>query len=361
MADATDSKSVGGNPMRVRLSPRAFACLAALLLGAAASRAQQPIALTLRGAVVTTGTDLPIPYAIVELLPGFPQRLTDDSGRFRFSGVVPGQYRLLVRQIGYMPIDSMISLPVHGDEILLIRLWPVGITLPAVTVTGTLECRSPGAPDPALSPELAIVFDQVVENARRYDLLTDSFPRRLKMERTLAELLLGGRRRLLLTDTVGFRETGWTYQPGHIFTEGPTTGDILVRLPNLADFADSVFIANHCFTLVGRDTLEGDSFVRLDFAPPVTATEADVAGAAYLDARTYLIRYTVVRVTRPRRVSRDLASLAATRRFREVAPWIVVTDFVRALRRPRSSRSATTIEEQRLLELRFEKPLHPTP
>jgi hypothetical protein len=298
----------------------------AVLLGIpTAASAQDPDrGFTLRGSVVAASSDQPIPYVMVELLPDFPRRLTDDSGRFHFTGLRPGHYRLQVRQIGYMPIDSAISLPAQGNEVVVIRLWPVGITLPPVTVTGTSECRTPGAPDPTLSPELAIVFDQVVENARRYDLLMDSFPRRLKMERTLAELLFGGARRVMLTDTIDYRENQWTYQPGHIFTAGPRTGDLVVRLPILADFADSLFVANHCFTLVGRDTLEGERFVRLDFAPPVAATEADVEGAAYLDPESYLIRYTVVRVTRPRRVSRQLASLAATARYR-LAPNAIVT------------------------------------
>lgn len=341
-------------------------CLVAVLLGIPSlGFAQDPArGFTLRGAVVAGETADPIPYVIVELSPGYPHRLTDDSGHFQLNDVPPGRYRLFVRQIGYTPIDSAISIPQESDAVVIVRLWRIGITLPAVTVTADLECRTPGAPAASVTPALAAVFDQVVENARRYDLLMDSFPHTLRMVRTLAERTWNGTQQTTRVDTLLMdNEERWPYQPGKIIGRGtgPRSGEVVLRLPSLSDFANSEFVAHHCFSLAGRDTLEGSTFIRIDFQPPVSFKEADVAGAAYLDSATYLIRYTVVRLTRPRKVSGRLASLEATSRFREIVPWIIVPDFVHAIRRHRAARGPAVIEEQRLVGVNFLKPLTRNP
>src|SRR6267142_6992144 len=92
------SKSVGGNPMRVRLSPRAFTLLGLpWVFNAPLAVPQQP---SIRGTVVSAETGLPLGFSIVTLHPNIRRQFTDGAGAFAFSGTHPGTYLLSVRQIG---------------------------------------------------------------------------------------------------------------------------------------------------------------------------------------------------------------------------------------------------------------------
>src|SRR6266487_489878 len=104
MVYAGDSKSPGGNPVRVRLSPRALAVLIHAALVTAAGAQQR----SLIGTAVSATTGEPLPFSIVALLPGFAQRFTDGAGRFAFASVGGGRYHLVVRQIGFYPVDTTI-------------------------------------------------------------------------------------------------------------------------------------------------------------------------------------------------------------------------------------------------------------
>src|SRR6266571_6536633 len=84
MADATDSKSVGGNPMRVRLSPRALVLACLLWVSGAHLASQQP---ALRGTVVSAETGQPLGFSIVTLVPNGGRQFTDAAGAFVFAGI----------------------------------------------------------------------------------------------------------------------------------------------------------------------------------------------------------------------------------------------------------------------------------
>ena len=77
--------------------------------------------LTLRGTIVAAGTQTPLPYTIVELVTAFSQRFTDQGGAFSFSGLTAGTYRLRVRQIGYRPVDTTLTVGA-GDARVTIHL-----------------------------------------------------------------------------------------------------------------------------------------------------------------------------------------------------------------------------------------------
>ena len=359
MVYAGDSKSPGGNPVRVRLSPRALTILIHAALATAAG-AQQG---TLTGTVVSATSGEPLPYSIVALLPGFPQRFTDQRGRFAFSGVAPGRYHLVVRQIGYEPIDTAIVVGEDSAPTLRVTLRHLPIELPPVTVTSPQTCVAPGPPDSMLTPQLAAVFGQLLENARRLQLLNDSFPFDYRLQRRSWEVDRAGRETLVhfdtLTQAIG---KGWRYKPGHLTQEllGPAGWELFVRLLTLVDFADSVFVDAHCFWLAGPDSLGADTLISLNFAPAAFLRTTDVAGAAYLDPMTYQLRYTVVRLTRPAHDMRDVSSLVATTHFREVAPGIPLQDHQRAV----TTLAPTTrngpvrrVEEQVLVWVYFRRPL----
>lgn len=331
----------------------------------AAVQSLMPDTVTLQGTIVAAGTDRPLPFSIVEISPGPAQRFTDGDGAFSFYRLPSGTYRVRVRQIGYRPRDTTVTL--RGDDApLRISLLRLAVRLPAMTVTGTTTCVTPGPPDPALNPELAVVFDQLLENARRHVLLADSYPHRYQTQRTFTSVV--GRRRngVATVDTMMHESwVRWAYVPGHVVGPPDRNNDRLVRLMTLPDFADSAFVTHHCFWLAGRDTLEGDGYIRVDFAPGPAVRTPDVAGAAYLDSLTYQLAFTNVRLTRPEQVERGVRSLEAISHFSEVLPGIPIRDRVRSVqeyglaRRTLPADALRRVEEQQLLSVDFLRPVVP--
>src|SRR5258705_5981868 len=117
MADATDSKSVGGNPMRVRLSPRASVVMLLIpLLYAQLATARHA---SLRGTVVSAESGDPLGFSIVSLRPNGGRQFTDSAGAFAFSATAAGSYVLSVRQICYTPLDTPIV--IRGDSTTVMR------------------------------------------------------------------------------------------------------------------------------------------------------------------------------------------------------------------------------------------------
>jgi hypothetical protein len=340
------------------------ATLALLAPLCAAAQEPPPPRVTLRGTVVVAGTGDPLPFTIVALGPGFTEQFTDEHGAFAFSGLSRGRYRLVVRQIGYTPADTSITVHSDSDVSVRIALPHIAIELPPITVTGRATCTRPGAPDRRLTPALAAVFGQMLENAHRYQLLADAYPYVVRFERTFTWVDGEGKRTVTRVDTIEHKsEVRWRYRPGKVVATGTGQfrGESIVRLPGLEDFADSAFLRAHCFRLFGLDTLEGGAVIRLDFDPAARLRSADVAGEVYLDSASYQMRYAVVRLTRPERANPPLFPLVATSRYREIAPGIELHDHVRSVTtlppRARSSPPAQRIEEQRLLTVHFIRPL----
>jgi len=321
--------------------------------------AQQPQGATLHGTVVAAETGAPLAFSIVALRPGLNEHFTDQTGTFTFAGIATGTYRLLVRQIGYAPAETTLVVGRDADVTVRIALFRVGVELPPITVTGELTCVQPGPPDTAVTPALAAAFDQLLENARRFRLLADSFPFGFALERTSygssADVRPpGGVEVDTITQTSA--EERRRYRPGAVVEAGTGSwrGRRVVRLPGLEQFADSTFVHNHCFRLAGRDSLEGEMFVRVDFEPAARLRTSDVSGAAYLDLSSFQLRYTQVRLTRPERALRGVLALVVTTRFREIVPGIVLHDRVRAV--TSLPRQTQRIEEQRLLAITFTRP-----
>ena len=314
--------------------------------------------ITLHVTVVASDTGEPLAFSIVSLRPGAVERFTDQSGAFTLSALAAGTYRLLVRQIGYTPAETTIVVGSEADVSIRMALDRVAVELPPITVTGELTCTQPGPPDAAVTPALAAVFGQLLENAHRYRLLADSFPFDFVLERTSTST---GEARAV--DTIGqtSADERHGYRPGDVvqWGQGGFRGQRVVRLPALDQFADSAFVHSHCFRLAGRDTTEGETFVRVDFEPAARIRSSDVAGAAYLDVASYQLRYTRVRLTRPERSVRGVLSLVATTRFREIVPGIVLHDHVRGV--TQLTGRVEHVEEQRLLVVHFSRPFIQAP
>ena len=320
--------------------------------------AQQP---SLRGTVVSAETREPLGLSIVTLHPNIGKRFTDPFGVFAFPDIPAGTYLLSVRQIGYAPLDTQIVVRGDGATTILAVLRHLAVELPAITVFGHATCTHPGPPDQEVTPALAAVFDQLIENARRLELLADSYPFRYRLERTLREVNRRGDSLRATIDTIELdrNETRRRYRPGLVVSPGtgPFSGLTVVTLASLFELADSAFQQNHCFRLAGRDTIEGESLVRIDFEPVERLDISDLAGSAYLDSVTYGLRYTETRLTRPQRSGLDIRALVARTRFRDIAPGVPLQDYVRAVSTLRLGPNASRVETQRLLTVHFRRAL----
>ena len=317
---------------------------------------------SLRGSVISAEAREPLSLTIVTLYPRLGTQFTDAAGGFVFADVGAGTYLLSARQIGYVPLDTQIVLRADVPTRLLLVLRRLAVVLPAITVVGNPACTKPGPPDREVTPALAAVFDQLMENARRLQLLADSYPFHYRLERSQREVDRRGDSLQARIDTMEFSQsqTRRRYRPGLVVTlgTGPYSGRTVVTGASLLELADSAFHDSHCFRLVGRDTIEGESLVRIDFEPADQLGSSDIAGAAYLDSISYALKFTETRLTRPELSNlRQVRSVVARTRFRDIAPGIPLQDYVRAVWRYRSSTQRTRVETQRLLGVRFSRPL----
>ena len=313
----------------------------------------------LRGTVVSAETAQPIAMSIVFLQPHAAKQFTDQSGAFTLAAVPPGTYVLGVRQIGYVPLDTQVTVR-DGATTIRIALRHLAIELPPVTIS-TQPCERPGPPDSS-DVALRAVFDQLQENARRFELLADSYPFRYVLELSERTVSLRGDtgppeiRRLTLSS-----EDNHPYAVGRVVEPGwgpwGRPGDVLViHSAELQDLGNRAFIANHCFSLAGRDTIAGDTLIRIDFDPGPRIGSADMRGAAYLDPITYELRYTTTSLTRPERSPlTDVNAMTFRTRFRNIAPGVPLQDSLTVVTSYRYGRRAK-IDTQRTVEVRFRRP-----
>ena len=226
---------------------------------------------SLRGTVVSTETGQPLGFSIVTLHPNIGRQFTDGAGAFAFSGTQAGMYLLSVRQIGYAPLDTQVAITGDSATIVHIALRRLAIELPPVTIAAR-QCTNPGRPDSS-DAALVAVFEQLQENARRFELLADSYQFRYVLE--LSERNVNQR-----GDTSGpeVRRLQFSSSDSHPYAVGrvvePGWGPwgspenvLVIRSADLEDLGNATFIANHCFRLAGRDTIGGETLVRIDFEP----------------------------------------------------------------------------------------------
>ncbi len=147
-------------------------------------------------------------------------------------------------------------------------------------------------------------------------------------------------------------EVGRVVAPGW----GPWNSNLLVHTTVLQEFANTTFIDNHCFHLAGRDTIAGETLVRVDFEPAERLGWTDIAGAAYLDSMTYELRFTETSLTHPERSPlTEVNTMTMRTRFHSIAPGIPLQDSLIAITTYRFGRFTKRIETQRLIDMRFRR------
>lgn len=325
------------------------------------------------GVVTNTVNGHLIPYAQVAA-DGIAPMLTDERGRFRLPHTPAAVREIRVRAIGYEPKTVQIRASAGAADTLRISLSPIALRLADVRVTDAV------CPTETAGVDIAIVtvLDQVRLNAERARLIAHDFPYESDVERTFADQL--GATRPLRVDTVQIAsEHAWRYEPGGfvlaqgdslsyrqvpgaqqpVDSTGAIVGESLV-IPQLEDFADTAFVAAHCFRYRGLERVESTSMIRVDVEPIKSIRTPDVRGSLYLDPATYQIRRSVLSfeyhsATRPN----AYLDAEVETWFREYRPAVVVIDRVTAKMIARDSFShqrvanRAAIESQRFLAVHF--------
>jgi len=351
------------------MKPRTFESIlfvGALLAPTVAMRALLAQRTTISGQVVVRHSEVPVSYAVVGAKPGAAERFTGSDGLFVLHELRPGKITLSARHIGYAPIDTTIDL-VAGDSVnLRLELALITAQLPAVHALAQ-QCTHPGDAKANLTAELSVLFDQVKQNAERNRLLATSYPFEVIIERKITKPEPALEARFVAYDTV-IRSSArpWRYEPGNMLGTREIESGALggkwytITMPELADFADQRFLENHCFDFGGEEVFDGDTLLRMDFAPAPVVHTPDVGGSIFLDSKTYQIRMmqlTLVNLTKQLRDQISGQSIVA--RFKEPFAGVPVIDRVQSMVIPRSdgkgAASEPSTEDQRSLRVRFLK------
>lgn len=315
------------------------------------------------GFVVMKDGDLPLAYSVVSAPALDHERFTNDRGVFTLTGLRPGQVRLRVRHLGYTPAEVVVDVHAGAVDTVRVRLVHIAVQLTAVRVRAYPECKNPGPPRAVADSAFATVFQQLRQNAEQYALLASTYPFEYTIERTLANTTVSGDYHVEQIDTMPLRSTDrWEYRPGAVVRPEngprPRRREYVLRIPTLIQFADTVFLANHCFYNGGVETVEGSDVVRVDFVAASRIKDPDVDGSMYLDPTSFQIRRAFLHLSKVPRELRGLLETEATTVFAEVLPSIPIISGISSINRVEADRKrpsavAAWNEEQRLISVHF--------
>lgn len=321
---------------------------------------------TIVGRVTVLGTDVPLGYSVIGFSPDGREQFTDVDGRFALRSVRAGRVRLWAKHIGHTPLDTTLDIAANDSVTLRLELPLVSIQLPTV-YTLAKECTHPGESSPALGAALAALFEQVKQNAERNRLLARSYPFEVDIERKITKPEPALEARFVAFDTVRrASQREWQYAPGRLLGTREYTAGVFggvwttVTIPELSDFADETFLKFHCFDYSGVEAVDGDTLLRVDFIPAATVHEPDVAGAIFLDAKTYQIRMTFISLVNLTKTLRERIGGQSVRvTFKEVVPGVPIVDVISSMVYPRDDPKGPpqepATETQRALAVRFLK------
>jgi hypothetical protein len=311
------------------------------------------------GIVTAAGTTAPLPFADVTVEGLGRGTFADSLGRFRIAGLPLGNARLRARRLGFAPVTANVVVAAAAADTLRISLTPVSLRLQAVRTRAARVCG--GARD--ADTVVVAILDQVRANAERSRLLAREYPFEATIERTIGDRT-GRREAVHRVDTLtrlGGDEREWKYEPGTLVRRAvdSTWGAVEhMMIPELADFADDVFIRAHCFQFAGLERINGQELVRLTFEPARSVNGPDVSGSLYLSPDGYQLRRSTLRLERVApSVSGYLQVTEVESTFREVVPFVPVLENLGSTTTARSFSGRrpdrVPFERQRLLDLRF--------
>ena len=278
------------------------------------------------------------------------QRLTDESGTAVMRDLPPGEVRLRFRRIGFAPRDTVVTVAANETARIHVEMVRLAIRLPTVVVEGACTDRTPFEEK---TPILAELFDQVRQNAERLVLLARERPFTIDASRER-----GPRGRGATPPTEAFARgplPNEPYVPGRVHRRTGNTG--VVKLPELADIADTAFTNNHCFWYAGQTRFGADSVIQVDFEPvPWLAKDVDLEGSVYLRVDGYRLVGMVTRLNRMPREFPNLVAYATRAHFDELVSGIPILAEWELTNTFRGSREPTVVETGRVTGVRWLEP-----
>lgn len=317
--------------------------LAVLLAGSSRIAAQAPPpapagpstagGVTFTGTVVADGTGMPLPYSTVTIDPIGRERFTDQTGAFTYYAVPAGRYRVRVRQLGYIPLDTTIQIGERASTSPVLIMTRIATALAEVQVSAPpRRCIVPQENGFVDDAELATVLGEVRKNADRERLLRRTYPFEYRMAQSHSTFDLVTRKQIIRFDTMTFRsDDNWKYRKGKVVSDDRNKlfGEVRVmRLPTLADLADRGFLRAHCFKYSGISDYNGVPTHRIDFAPDSALVSPDVEGSIFIDSASYLIRRAEFRLTRGGTVTPAILGMNVITTYREILPNVALFDVI---------------------------------
>ena len=342
--------------MTIQRTSIAFGLLVSLCIAPPCLSAQSSTpGASITGTVFGTSGN-PIAHPRIVLPEARQEFLGGADGTFRVGNLAPGRHRLVVRYLGYSPVDTVILVASDGSRPLTITLHRAALVL-RETRTAALACDRRAAADTIRTGQLVRLLTEMQENAARFNLLVSQHPFSYQARRTYT---LKRKKRLpaRVIDTVSFNASvGWQYKPGHLATRRKE-----IRLPDLRHFADSTFLATHCFRYAGQDTLGGVSVERIDVEPLPHIQTPDMRGWIGLDPSTHMVMGTVFEVTNAPAVDRFLESFTVRTLYGQLSEGLGIFARVDSRRRYDVERlgadDAFEIDEEQItIRIHFERGL----
>jgi hypothetical protein len=320
-----------------------------------------PVALTAQGSALITGTVLgsiggqPLAYSTVSLEGVTARKLASPEGRFSFKVDSAGDYHLRIRQLGFAPLDTIIKFGGTTVQLTLV-LRPVAFRLAEIRTVSATPCARQVDRDAFASG----ILEEVKKNAERELVLRNQYPFLYSLARGQGTRQENERRHPPFRDTV-FHTSGTRdrYQVGQIVRPRAVgnSSEREMRVPQLTDLADSVFLQAHCFSYGGTKRLGDRAVFRLDFTPARTLRTPDVEGSISIDTTNYTVQEAVFRLTNPESLYPPILGLEVRTTYKEIVPGLSLFDLISSTQPlPMTgvyASSQVAVEVQKLIRLQF--------
>jgi hypothetical protein len=286
---------------------------------------------SLVGYLVSRESREPLAFGIVDIEGLDRSTFADDSGRFTFGGLKPGQHQLSVRRLGFMPRSVSFVVRDGVADTLRVELTRVVMRLSAVDVKAHPPCLKPGAPSRERDSTLASIFDQIRLNAEQYKLLVDKYPHSYDAMVSHSRKRRDGVVRPDRSYVRRFHSSPRsTYRPGEVIVRNIDGFDF--EVPSIVAVADPSFVKAHCWHYGGTEFVGDEPVVRVDVVAFSGIRGTDVDGSFFLNSGTFQIRRSVVRLSSRAPQLPNVIDFSVTTDFNEVLPSIPVASLVHAVR-----------------------------